>query len=174
MAIEFKPLKKTSVDGTATYEAVRALAERLRAYLDAAPTQELLRARHVFGASSAEIQKVVLEGATPLGFESEKGGLFSEYPVPGLRPDFFCRVNETGILLEVERGKTTTNNMDLLDLWKCHICDHARYLFLVVPQERPSANGRKMRHFSHVVKRLGPFFEPRNHVNVDAVFLYGY
>jgi hypothetical protein len=64
--------------------------------------------------------------------------------------------------------------MDLLDLWKCHICDHARYLFLVVPQERPSANGRKMQHFSHVAKRLSPFFEPRNYVNVDAVFLYGY
>ena len=42
---------------------------------------------------------------------------------------------DTGIILEVERGKTTINNMDLLDFWKCHICAHADYLFLMVPTE---------------------------------------
>ena len=42
---------------------------------------------------------------------------------------------DTGIILEVERGKTTINNMDLLDFWKCHICAHADYLFLMVPRE---------------------------------------
>jgi hypothetical protein len=39
----------------------------------------------------------------------------------------------TGIILEVERGKTTINNMDLLEFWKCHICAHADFLFLMVP-----------------------------------------
>ena len=24
--------------------------------------------------------------------------------------------------MEVERGKTTTNNKDFLDFWKCHLC----------------------------------------------------
>ena len=32
--------------------------------------------------------------------------------------------------MEVERGKTTTNNMDLLDIYKCHICEEANHLFL--------------------------------------------
>jgi len=39
-----------------------------------------------------------------------------------LRPDYFLKLDDTGILLEVERGKTTINNMDLLDFWKCHLC----------------------------------------------------
>jgi hypothetical protein len=64
--------------------------------------------------------------------------------------------------------------MDLLDLWKCHICEHASYLFLIVPQERPSQNGSIMWHFKSAQKRLATFFEPKNHVNVDAVFLFGY
>lgn len=44
---------------------------------------------------------------------------------------FSCK---SGIILEVERGKTLMNNMDLLDMWKCHICEHARYLFSIVPK----------------------------------------
>jgi hypothetical protein len=64
--------------------------------------------------------------------------------------------------------------MDLLDFWKCHICDHAEYLFLLVPQARPSANGKVLRHFRHVQKRLGVFFEAKNYVNVTAVHLFGY
>ena len=31
-------------------------------------------------------------------------------------------------MAEVERGKTTINNMDLLDSWKCHIYQDASYL----------------------------------------------
>ena len=48
---------------------------------------------------------------------------------------YYLDLDETGIILEVERGKTTINNMDLLDFWKCHICVHAHYLILVVPVE---------------------------------------
>lgn len=83
-------------------------------------------------------------------------------------------VGDTGILLEVERGKAITNNMDLLDLWKCHICDNARFLFLIVPVERPSENKRKIRAFHDAGRRLAPFFLRQNYVNVDAVFLFGY
>ena len=55
-----------------------------------------------------------------------------------LRPDYYRPLETSGILLEVERGKTTTNNMDLLDFWKCHLCRHADYLFLMVPQALPA------------------------------------
>jgi hypothetical protein len=64
--------------------------------------------------------------------------------------------------------------MDLLDLWKCHSCEHADYLFLVVPKVRLSANGSAIKTFSYVRNRLAPFFEPKNYVNVDAVYLFGY
>lgn len=112
--------------------------------------------------------------AAELGFESERRRLFANYQVSRLRPDYYCRIDDTGILLEVERGKTIANNMDLLDMWKCHICEWAEYLFLVVPQARPSANGKTQRHFQQVQKRLGVFFEPKNYVNVNAVHLFGY
>ena len=44
--------------------------------------------------------------------------------------------------MEVERGKTVLNNMDLLDVWKCHICESANYLFLIVPQMRHDGAGK--------------------------------
>jgi hypothetical protein len=174
MAIEFAILKKAGVDQLGTFSFVERLAMQLRIFLDEAEAQKQIRERHVLGASSIGIQGVILETARQLGFEDERKGLFSDYAVSALRPDYFCRVGDTGILLEVERGKTIANNMDLLDLWKCHICAHASYLFLVVPQTRPSANGSLIRQFSHVQKRLAPFFHPVNYVNVEAVFLFGY
>src|SRR6186997_3411166 len=152
MAIEFAVLRKDGIDATSVYKAVNGIAEQLLLYLDLADTQLRIRERHVLGASSFGIQEVILKKALALGFENEKKGLFASYEVSALRPDYFCRISDTGILLEVERGKTTTNNMDLLDLWKCHICHHARYLFLVVPQARPSANGTVIRHFAYVRK----------------------
>lgn len=67
----------------------------------------------------------------------------------------------TGIILEVERGKTTINNMDLLDFWKCHICAYADYLFLMVPVElRQNDTMTARREFASVAKRLRTFFEP--------------
>ena len=38
-----------------------------------------------------------------LGFTSEKKGLFADYKVAGLRPDYFKKVGDSGILFEVER-----------------------------------------------------------------------
>ena len=70
-------------------------------------------------------------------------------------------MESSGILLEVERGKTTTNNMDLLDFWKCHLCRHADYLFLMVPQalrHNPTMTPKK--EYNSVVKRLDTFFVP--------------
>ncbi|MSR59468.1 MAG: hypothetical protein EXS05_17800 [Planctomycetaceae bacterium] len=135
--------------------------------------QQLIRERHVHNAPSSGIQDAILEELTQLGFQNEKTGLFLNYDVD-LRPDYYCPVEKTGIMVEVERGRTTPNNMDLLDLWKCHICDHASYLFLVVPKVRQTGNGGEDPQFSRVCKRLAPFFERRNYVNVDAVYLFGY
>lgn len=174
MAIEYSILNKQGAEKHRSYKIVENIAEQLLYYLNTDPVQSQIRERHVLGASSADIQEIIINKARELGFQDEKKGLFSNYQVPGLRPDYYCPVDNTGILLEVERGKTTTNNMDLLDLWKCHICNQASYLFLLVPQARPSANGTVLKHFMQVNKRLSTFFEPKNYVNVDAVFLFGY
>ena len=173
-AIEFTVLKKKDIESLQSFQRADAIAQELRAYLDEAETQQQIRERHVLGASSALIQALVLNKAKSLGFEDEKRGLFSNYAVPALRPDYYCPLGDSGILLEVERGKTTTNNMDLLDFWKCHICQHAEYLFLLVPQARPSESGTVLRCFQQVKRRLGVFFEPQNYVNVNAVHLFGY
>lgn len=64
--------------------------------------------------------------------------------------------------------------MDLLDLWKCHICDRADYLLLVVPVVRQTNNQGRTRIFEHVVKRVGSFFEEKNYINVKSCFIIGY
>lgn len=116
----------------------------------------------------------MLPSAEALGFQSERTGLFAE-GVSGLRPDYFRTVGESGILLEVERGKTTTNNMDLLDFWKCHICAHAAYLFLMVPQAlRHNDEMSPKKEFLVVGRRLKQFFEPGKYTNVKGLCLFGY
>ena len=174
MGIQYKVFSKNRTALHSKFAEVAKVAELLRDCLNEDRAQLELKERHLFGASSSAIQEVILKDATCLGFQSEKRNLFKGYAVGQLRPDYFRPIGDTGILLEVERGKTITNNMDLLDLWKCHICDSARFLFLVVPIERPSENKRKVKAFHDTCRRLAPFFEPKNYVNVDAVFLFGY
>jgi hypothetical protein len=173
MSIEFAVLQKKDVESLESFKLADKIAEELLQYLEQEETQQQIREQHVLGASSARIQEIVLSKATALGFVHEKKRLFDS-SVRALRPDYFFAMGDSGILLEVERGKTTTNNMDLLDIWKCHICEHAKYLFLLVPQERRSAKGTVLRHFKQVKRRLGVFFEPKNYVNVNAVYLFGY
>ncbi len=111
-----------------------------------------------------------------LGFVSEKKGLFEEYDVAGLRPDYYKPIGNTGILFEVERGKTNANNMDLLDVWKTHICKEAHHLFLMVPiirQTKSNPKGTKI--FMGVDKRVTSFFlDQENEVNVRSVSIFGY
>ena len=174
MTVELAVLKKHVLRSAETFSEVERIAAQFLAFLTRDDISQQIAAVHKLGASSAEVQSVCLPGVKALGFTPEKTGLFGTYEVSALRPDYYLKVRETGILLEVERGKTTTNNMDLLDLWKCHICEHAEYLFLLVPHARPSERGSVMRHFKQVQRRLGTFFAPRNYVNVEAVFLFGY
>lgn len=153
---------------------VNDIAQALLAHLNAPAALEAIAAANLPGASSSAIQSVFAEFAKELGFETEKKGLFSGIEL-ALRPDYFCRVGASGIILEVERGKTTINNMDLLDFWKCHLCEHANYLFLVVPRAlRQNPDMRPRNEFAAVCRRLDRFFLPRNYTNVRGAFIYGY
>lgn len=128
------------------------------------------------GASSRVIQELFVPRAEDLGFSSERKGLFTKYKTSRLRPDFYKSLGRgAGILLEVERGKTTDNNMDLLDYWKCHICEEANVLFLFVPSLlQQNESGSPRAEFRTVYSRLATFFEPGNETSVQAVFLFGY
>jgi hypothetical protein len=153
--------------------AVMDISDRLLDHLNTEDALGLMVAANMPGVSSAQVQATFLPFATDLGFTSEAKGLFLEYENK-LRPDYFRPVGESGILLEVERGKTTTNNMDLLDFWKCHLCKRADYLFLMVPQAlKHNPNMSPKHEYNSVVKSLETFFMPGNTTNVRAVHIFG-
>ena len=159
---------------TDEYATVMGVADELLGHLRTPGIAARMLIANQPGMSSAGVQAVFLEQARQLGFRDESTGLFAEY-LSALRPDYFMPIGETGIILEVERGKTTINNMDLLDFWKCYICAYADYLFLLVPAElrqNPTMSAR--REFVTVKKRLATFFEPANYTNVRGLFLFGY
>jgi len=153
---------------------VAAIADQLREHLNAAETQQLVAAANRPGAASRGIQLAFQPFAATLGFRDESKGLFASYE-SAVRPDYYLPLGETGILLEVERGKTVRNNMDYLDFWKCHICETAHYLFLVVPQKLQHNDGmRPVNEYATVCRRLKTFFVPRNYTNVRGLFVFGY
>jgi len=130
---------------------------------------------HKFGASSHTIQNAILPAMESIGFISEKKGLFSEMKVSGIRPDYFREVKGGGILFEVERGKTIANNMDLLDVWKTHICEYAKHLFLLVPDLRITEKGKSQKIFPTVENRIETFFLKQvSPIDIDTVHLFGY
>ncbi|QGG41853.1 hypothetical protein [Aeromicrobium yanjiei] len=160
---------------SAEYQRVHDISDKLLEHLNEPAARELLVAANMPGTSSAMVQNSFGRFSADLGFVDEAKGLFAEYPNKALRPDFFLRLGDTGILMEVERGKTTTNNMDLLDMWKCHLCVHAHYLFLMVPQAlMHNASMSPKKEYNYVVKRLESFFVKGNHTNVRAVHIFGY
>ena len=157
------------------WQEVRSVADQLFAYLSDPKVAKLLGEANQPGQPSSAVQAILLEKATKLEFRSEAKGLFTGYPTSGLRPDYFRPVGDTGIILEVERGKTTTNNMDLLDFWKCHICTEASYLFLLVPNElRHNPDMNPKHEYKSVTKRLEAFFRPENYTNVRGLTVFGY
>jgi hypothetical protein len=153
---------------------VSAIAQRLRNYLGMEPVLSAIKEVHKLHGLSQQIQSLLEKELLEIGFTTEKKGLFSGCPVPSLRPDFYMKVGESGILVEIERGKTIANNMDLLDMWKCHLCTEAHFLFLVVPCVRRNQKDQATRPFDRASKRLAPFFQRENYVNVEAVYLFGY
>ena len=155
------------------YGVVAEVARSLNSYMQTGEILKRIGDANRKGIASSEIQACVIEHATQLGFHSERQGLFSEYATGSLRPDYFLSLTPgRGIILEVEKGKTLTNNMDLLDLWKCHICNHAQYLFLMVPRIAQNAGPKNV--FDSVVKRMQPFFWKKNYVDVYGLFIFGY
>jgi len=142
-------------------------------------SNEIIKAKiaevHKFGASSHKIQKSILSDMEQLGFASEKQGLFANFKVSGIRPDYYKDVPGGGILFEVERGKTIANNMDLLDVWKTHICLQAKHLFLMVPNLRVTEKGKSQKIFTTVENRVETFFlNETTPIDVNTVHLFGY
>lgn len=161
--------------GSAEWSEVLELTDSLVAYLEDKDVAGRLDEANQPGESSASVQAVFIDEARRLGFSDESRGLFERYSSRALRPDYYRRVGTTGVIMEVERGKTTINNMDLLDFWKCHICEHASYLLLMVPRElRQNPTMSPRREFATVAKRLESFFVPGNYTNVHGLVLLGY
>lgn len=159
---------------TEEWRSVEELSDALVAHLQAPEVAALLAKANQPGQSSALVQDVFRNEAVALGFRDESQGLFASYQ-SALRPDYFKPIGSTGVILEVERGKTTINNMDLLDFWKCHICEHADYLLLMVPVElRQNDVMSPRREFAAVARRLETFFRPANYTNVRGLVLIGY
>ena len=157
------------------WRKVKSVADIVEGHLRTKKIQDRIEKANQPGASSAAVQSVLLEHATSLGFRDEAKGLFKNYKNRGLRPDYFLEVDGTGVILEIERGKTNQNNMDFLDFWKCHICEHAHYLFLMVPRElRQNSGGSVSRPYEVTRSHLAAFFEPRNYTNVRGLVLFGY
>ena len=130
---------------------------------------------HKFGASSHTVQKSILNQMEALGFVSEKKGLFASYKVSGIRPDYYKSLTGGGILFEVERGKTIANNMDLLDVWKTHLCLEAKHLFLMVPKIRVNEKGGEQKIFNTVENRIETFFlDESKPIDVHSVHIFGY
>jgi hypothetical protein len=169
-----KVYRKVSLRFDKEFEEADQLAKLLLKLLESEAMRTQIAKVHQLGSTSQAIQALLNDDLQKLGFHHEKSGLFANMTVSALRPDFYRPVGRTGIIAEVERGKTITNNMDLLDVWKTHICSVASFLFLIVPMDRKSENGISIKAYDHASRRLATFFEPENYINVDALFLFGY
>jgi hypothetical protein len=173
--VQMRAFERPGLEETVNLATVRKLALQVANIFSIPEIAEGISAAHVFGASSAKVQAVILRKMTELGFQSERKGLFKDMTVSGIRPDYFKHLDGGGILFEVERGKTIANNMDLLDVWKTHICPEAKHLFLMVPRIRVTGTHREQKIFQSVEKRIGTFFEKDAHeIDVETVNLFGY
>ena len=125
---------------------------------------------------SQKIEEVITPYARKIGFSSQKKGLFNNYKVSKLTPDYYLSINNNGIIIEVERGQTTQNNAALKDLWKAHICEEADYLFLFVPNKLIQNKEGKVagKPFNETVNRISTFYDPINYTNVKGTVIFGY
>ena len=177
-----KPIKEEFVQenyvSSKEWKEVKKISERFFRLLSDPKIIERIDEVNQPNISSHLIQDVITEESEKLGFSSERNGLFSNYKNSKLRPDFYKKIFDTGIIIEVEKGQTTQNNNDLKDFWKCHICEEVNYLFLFVPQvliqNEEDRWRRSKRPFPDVCKHMSSFFEPQNYTNVRGVVVYGY
>ena len=152
------------------------LAQLLRNHLEAASAE--IDAVHVHGAGSSAVQTIVSRLLRDeVGFREEKVMTHVEGWDSLNRPDFFYELEPgRGILAEVERGGTTTNNHDLKDFWKTHLAPDAQHLFLIVPRANFREDGfARERPFALVQRRIGGFFgDARREVDVLSAHVFGY
>ena len=155
---------------------VSEIADDLFSYLSIPIITEEIDRLNKPKVHSKKIQDVLLRRAREIGFKDESKDLFKDY-INKLRPDFYLPIKDTGIIIEVERGKTNQNNMDFLDFWKCHICEKAHYLFLYVPNllVQNEATGKIVgRPYIKVIEHMTPFFESKNYTHVRGLVVVGY
>ncbi|WP_106298836.1 hypothetical protein [Knoellia remsis] len=178
MGIEYTRLQRSSLDSheLAVAGVVDELALQLRSELE--DEAEAIDDAHVHGASSAAVQVIVSAILRQrLGFDEEVLLTPEDGIVSRPRPDFFYRLgNSQGVIAEVERGGTVTNNHDLKDIWKTHIAADAQHLFLIVPNSNWRESGLpRERPFLRVTHRMGAFFgDPRREIDVMTCHIFGY
>lgn len=155
---------------------VDALADSLVSHLDR--NTVAIDSVHIHRAQSSAVQLIVAQLLQDqLGFDQEVVLTPDTGFVTAARPDFFYRLSDQrGVIAEVERGGTTTNNHDLKDVWKAHIAVDAQHLFLIVPMANWSEGGApRERPFLRVSRRLRTFFgDPRREIDVVSVHVFGY
>ena len=160
----------------ASIEAVNQLADQLRVALDSEAAA--IDIAHVHGASSAAVQLIVSAILKDrLGFDEEVLLTPEDGIVSRPRPDFYYPIGPgEGVIAEVERGGTVTNNHDLKDIWKAHIAQDAQHLFLIVPNSNWRESGLpRERPFLRVTHRMGAFFgDPRREIDVLSCHVFGY
>ena len=157
-------------------DRVDALADQLAEHLGSqSPQIDLV---HIHRAQSSAVQSIVASMLREhLGFREEVVLTPQDGFVTHARPDFVYSLGAgRGIIAEVERGGTTTNNHDLKDLWKTHIARDAQHLFLVVPNANWNEAGTAREHpYNRVLTRLGSFFgDPRREIDVVSLHVFGY
>lgn len=155
---------------------VDELAAKLRSHLEA--TSAEIDSVHVHLAQSGVVQQIASRLLrVDLGFEEEKRLADEVGLTTRARPDFVFRLGPgRGILAEVERGGTTTNNHDLKDFWKAHISPDTQHLFLIVPNANwNEAGAARERPFIRVCRRIAAFFgDSRREVDVLSAHIFGY
>ncbi len=154
------------------WKKVSSIGDTLYDHIATPSIKKEIDAYNRLNETSTKIQTIILRKAETLGFKNESKGLFANYSNSRLRPDFYLSVDNTGIIIEVERGKTNQNNMDFLDFWKCHICEYAHYLILFVPIVLQQ--GKKSYPYKTVISHMSTFFEEKNYTNVRGLIVIGY
>jgi hypothetical protein len=178
MAIEYVRLQRSQLE--VRYEESVHEVDRLAAELRAALELEssAIDTAHIHGASSMAVQGIVSSILKDrLGFEEEVLLTREDGIVSRPRPDFFYRLGPgQGVIAEVERGGTVTNNHDLKDIWKAHIAVDVQHLFLIVPNSNWREDGQsRERPFVRVTNRMGAFFgDRRREIDVFTCHVFGY
>lgn len=174
MRTRLKVFEQPQIDNK-IYSKVKEVGNAIFDYCSTSEARVLFDEANSPGSSSSKVQDVFLGKALELGFQSEKKHLFQNIPTSNLRPDYYKKINHSGIIIEVERGKTIMNNMDMLDMWKCHLCTDANHLFLFVPNAlQHNSNTTPYDCFRIVSNRMEPFFVKGNYSNVHSLWIFGY